>query len=101
MAFDPGIQELLGHWHGRAALFCYYSYAQMTMLGYSDMTPVCAPATTLSLFAALFGMFYTAVVVSQLVAWVRAPDGTLRQPMAVKNPNAGGVPWQKETGLRK
>ena len=40
MAFDPGIQELLGHWHGRAALFCYYSYAHMTMLGYSDMTPV-------------------------------------------------------------
>ena len=67
MAFDPGIRELLGHWHGRAALFCYYSYAQMTMLGYSDMTPVRAPATTLSLFAALFGMFYTAIVVSQFV----------------------------------
>lgn len=66
-AFDPGVQELLAHWHGRLALFCYYSFAQMTMLGYSDITPVRAPATTLSLFAALFGMFYTAIVVSQFV----------------------------------
>jgi len=31
------------------------------------VTPVRAPATTLSLFAALFGVFYTAVVVSQFV----------------------------------
>ena len=66
-AFDPGIQEMLGHWHSRLALFCYYSFAQMTMLGYADITPVRAPATTLSLFGALFGMFYTAIVVSQLV----------------------------------
>jgi hypothetical protein len=39
----------------------------MTMLGYGDVTPVRAPATTLSLFAALFGMFYTAIVVAQFV----------------------------------
>ena len=67
LAFDPGVQEMLAHWHGRQALFCYYSFAQMTMLGYGDVTPVRAPATTLSLFAALFGMFYTAVVVAQFV----------------------------------
>lgn len=66
-AFDPGVQEMLRHWHGRLALFCYYSFAQMTTLGYSDITPVRAPATTLSLFVALFGMFYTAIVVSQFV----------------------------------
>ncbi len=66
-AFDPGVQEMLGHWHGRLALFCYYSFAQMTTLGYSDITPVRAPATTLSLLVALFGMFYTAIVVSQFV----------------------------------
>jgi len=35
--------------------------------GYSDVTPVRAPATTLSLFAALFGVFYTAIVVSVFV----------------------------------
>jgi len=66
-AFDPSVQEMLPHWHGRLALFCYYSFSQITMLGYSDITPVRAPATTLSLFAALFGMFYTAIVVSQFV----------------------------------
>lgn len=66
-AFDPEVQELLAHWHGRLAPFCDYSFAQMTMLGHSDITPVRGPATTLSLFAALFGMFYTAIVVSQFV----------------------------------
>lgn len=66
-AFDPGVQDMLAHWHGRLALFCYYSFAQMTTLGYSDITPVRAPATTLSLLVALFGMFYTAIVVSQFV----------------------------------
>ena len=66
-AFDPAVQEMLPHWHGRLALFSYYSFSQITMLGYSDITPVRAPATTLSLFAALFGMFYTAIVVSQFV----------------------------------
>jgi hypothetical protein len=76
LAFDPGVQDLLGHWHGRVALFCYYSFAQMTMLGYSDITPVRAPATTLSLFAALFGMFYTAIVVAQFVGFAQdAPRG--------------------------
>jgi hypothetical protein len=72
LAFDPSIQELLGHWHGRQALFCYYSFAQMTMLGYGDVTPVRAPATTLSLFGALFGMFYTAIVVAQFVGLAQA-----------------------------
>ena len=67
LAFDPSIQQLLDNWHGRQALFCYYSFAQMTTLGYGDVTPVHAPATTLSLFAALFGMFYTAIVVAQFV----------------------------------
>ena len=39
----------------------------MLTIGYADVTPVRAPATTLSLLGALFGVFYTAVVVSQLV----------------------------------
>ena len=75
LAFDPGVQEMLGHWHGRQALFCYYSFAQMTMLGYADVTPVRAPATTLSLFAALFGMFYTAIVVAQFVGLAQNAPG--------------------------
>ena len=49
----------------------------MLMLGYSDVTPVRAPATTLSLFAARFGMFYTAIAISQFVGLAQgtARDG--------------------------
>lgn len=64
---NPKVVGLLGDWQGRLALFSYYSLAQMLTVGYADVTPVRAPATTLSLFSTLFGLFYTAVVVSQLV----------------------------------
>ena len=64
---DPGVTALLPDWHGRVALFTYYAFAQVLTIGYSDVTPIRAPATTLSLFAALFGVFYTAVVVSAFV----------------------------------
>ena len=66
-SINPEIAALLPDWHGRVALFTYYAFAQVLTLGYSDVTPVRAPATTLSLFAALFGVFYTAVVVTQFV----------------------------------
>ena len=65
--FDPKVVPPLADWHGRTALFAYYSYAQMLTIGYAAVTPLRAPATTLSLLAALFGLFYTAVIVSQLV----------------------------------
>jgi voltage-gated potassium channel len=65
--FDPKVVPPLADWHGRTALFAYYSYAQMLTIGYAAVTPLKAPATTLSLVAALFGLFYTAVIVSQLV----------------------------------
>ena len=65
--FDPKVVSPLVDWHGRTALFAYYSYAQMLSIGYSAVTPLNAPATTLSLLSALFGLFYTAVIVSQLV----------------------------------
>ena len=65
--FDPKVVPPLANWHGRTALFAYYSYAQMLTIGYASVTPLRAPATTLSLLAALFGLFYTAVIVSELV----------------------------------
>ena len=75
---NPGISGLLDEWHGRHALFSYYGFAQMLTIGYADVTPVRAPATTLSLLGALFGVFYTAVVVSQFVhlaqSGKRSPD---------------------------
>ena len=78
---SPDVQALLTDWHGRVALFSYYSFAQVLTIGYSDVTPLRAPATTLSLFAALFGVFYTAVVVSQLVTMAqRASPGPTSDP---------------------
>ena len=72
-SINPELAILLPNWHGRLALFMYYSFSQLTTIGYSDVTPVRAPATTLSLFAALFGVFYTAVVVSQFVGLAQKP----------------------------
>lgn len=68
---DPRVVTPLADWHGRIALFAYYSYAQMLTIGYAAVTPLKAPATTLSLLAALFGLFYTAVIVSQVVGLVQ------------------------------
>ena len=77
-SINPEISALLAEWHGRHALFSYYGFAQMLTIGYADVTPVHAPATTLSLLGALFGLFYTAVVVSQFVGLAqrrkRSPD---------------------------
>jgi hypothetical protein len=72
-SINPELAVLLPDWHGRLALFTYYAFAQVLTIGYSDVTPVRAPATTLSLFAALFGVFYTAVVVSQFVGLAQKP----------------------------
>lgn len=76
----PEVDPLLGHWHSRMALFSYYSFAQMLTIGYADITPVRAPATTLSLLSAMFGMFYTAIVVSLFVGMAqgRSEDGTAK-----------------------
>ena len=73
---DPAVKALVADWHGRVALFSYYSFAQMLTIGYSDVTPLRAPATTLSLAAALFGIFYTAVVVSQLVTMAQSSESS-------------------------
>jgi hypothetical protein len=74
-SIDPAVTALLPDWHGRVALFTYYAFAQVLTIGYSDVTPVRAPATTLSLFAALFGVFYTAVVVSVFVGLAQSAKG--------------------------
>ena len=70
-SINPALDPLLADWHGRLAVFSYYSLTQMLTLGYADVTPVRAPATTFSLFGALFALFYTAVVVSQFVGMAR------------------------------
>ena len=75
-SINPEVAALLADWHGRMALFSYYSIAQMLTIGYADVTPIRAPATTISLFSTLFGVFYTAIVVSQFVGLAQARKST-------------------------
>jgi CubicO group peptidase (beta-lactamase class C family) len=58
----------LDGWHSRHALFDYFSVVTLTTMGYGDVVPLRAPAMTLSWLEAVFGQFYIAVVVAQLVA---------------------------------
>jgi voltage-gated potassium channel len=53
--------------HGRAALLNYFSLVTLTTMGYGDITPARTPATVLAVLEAVFGQFYIAVVVAQLV----------------------------------
>jgi hypothetical protein len=52
---------------GRTALFSYFSVVTLTTMGYGDITPVRPPADVLAMLEAIFGQFYIAVVVAQLV----------------------------------
>jgi hypothetical protein len=57
----------LDEWHQRRALFDYLSFTTMMTLGYGDLTPIGPPAYTLTWLEVMFGQFYLAVVVAQLV----------------------------------
>jgi len=64
---NPEIQWRLAEPHLRRALFDYLSFATLTGLGYADITPVAPPAYSLTWLQVLFGQFYMAAVVAQLV----------------------------------
>jgi hypothetical protein len=68
-SFDmsQGFARELGDWNGRVAVFDYFSLVTLTTMGYGDVTPVRAPATVFCTLEALFGQFYIAVLVAQLV----------------------------------
>lgn len=79
-SINPELDLLLGHWHSRLSVFSYYSFSQMLSLGYSDITPLRSPATTLSLLSAMFGMFYAAIVVSLFVGMAQSQKGNAPAP---------------------
>ncbi len=64
---SPEIAGRLGQWHLRRALFDYLSFTTLTSLGYADITPAGPPVYSLSWLEVIFGQFYMAVVVAQLV----------------------------------
>jgi voltage-gated potassium channel len=63
-------QEIAGQLasrYTRQALFAGYSFVSLTSLGSGDIMPSSSPATSLTWLEAMFGQFYIAVIVAQLV----------------------------------
>jgi hypothetical protein len=61
--FDIGLDS----WHGRTAVLNYVSLGSLTGVGSGAVVPVRPPATMLTTLEAVFGQFYIAIVVAQLV----------------------------------
>jgi len=51
----------------RRFLFNYFSFITLTTVGYGDVTPLAPAACVLAWLEAMFGQFYTAVFVGQLI----------------------------------
>ena len=67
-SISPGFSADLDSWHGRIAVLSYVSFSSLTSIGSSTVVPVRPPATILTTLEAVFGQFYIAVVVAQLVS---------------------------------
>jgi hypothetical protein len=80
-AFDVAgpIKPALGLWHERESLFLYFSLTTITTIGYGDVTPVASAARSAATLEGVFGQFYVAVVVAQLVGSKLAEAGN-REP---------------------
>jgi len=63
----PGFGAGGDTWHGRIAVLHYVSLGSLTSLGSGAVVPIRPPATMLTTLEAVFGQFYIAVVVAQLV----------------------------------
>jgi hypothetical protein len=57
----------LGDWHMQRFLFDYFSVMTLTTLGYGAIVPAGSPVYSLVWLESVFGQFYIAVVVAQLV----------------------------------
>jgi voltage-gated potassium channel len=64
---NTAIAVALDNWHARRFLFGYFSFVTLTTMGYGDITPASPNAASLCWLEAVFGQFYMAVVVAQLV----------------------------------
>jgi ion channel len=56
--------------------FIYYSFATMTSLGAAGITPVSAPARSLSVIEAILGVLYLAVLITRLMDAYRRASAT-------------------------
>jgi hypothetical protein len=64
---SPGFATGLDSWQGRTAVLNYVSLGSLTGVGSGAVVPVRPPATVLTTLEAVFGQFYIAIVVAQLV----------------------------------
>jgi len=65
---SPGFSADLDSWYGRIAVLSYVSLGSLTSIGSGAVVPVRPPVTILTTLEAVFGQFYIAVVVAQLVS---------------------------------
>ena len=77
---NSAIASQLSDWQLKRPLFDYLSFTTLTSLGYGDITPVGQPAYSLTWLEVLFGQFYMAVVVAQMVGLKLAQAITGRGP---------------------
>jgi hypothetical protein len=73
------IAPALGQWHARESLFLYFSLTTLTTIGYGDVSPVAAAARSAAALEGVFGQFYIAVVVAQLVG-SKLAEANSREP---------------------
>jgi hypothetical protein len=69
----PEIAVQLQHEQSRRFLFNYFSFMTLTTLGYGDVTPVTPSACNLTWLEAMFGQFYVAVSIGQLMSLKMKP----------------------------
>jgi hypothetical protein len=77
---NAAIAYHLDNWHSRRFLFGYFSLVTLTSMGYGDITPVAPAAASLTWMEAVFGQFYLAVVVAQLVGMRMVPRSNDSSP---------------------
>ena len=63
----PGLAWQLQQDDARRFLFNYFSFATLTTVGYGDVTPLAPAACSLAWLEAMFGQFYMAVFIGQLI----------------------------------
>jgi len=66
-SMSQGFATGLDSWDGRTAVLNYVSLGSLTGVGSGAVVPVRPPATVLTTLETVFGQFYIAVVVAQLV----------------------------------
>jgi hypothetical protein len=64
---SPDVAGQLADWQHRRTLFYHLSFTTLTTIGYGDITPVGSPLYALIWTETIFGQFYMATVVAQLV----------------------------------